>query len=108
MFVLAINGAAISAHRLNSLVYSSELLPPLPIWRRSGSFQAPGPASRYRPTVPSKFTSIDPKLSAMSVVVRHRFEIGAPHSHGSSPGSGLHIEKTMSRPVALSASLMRV
>src|SRR5580704_16833033 len=108
MFVLAMSGAAISAHRLNSLVYSPKLLPPFPIWRRSGSFHAPGPASRYRPTVPSKLPSIDPKLSSMSVVVRHRFEIGAPHSHGSSPGSGLHIEKTMLWPVALSALLMRV
>ena len=44
----------------------------------------------------------------MSVVVRHRFEIGAPHSHGSSPGSGLHIENTIGRPVAWSASLIRV
>ena len=37
--------------------------------------------------MPSKFASIEPKLSWMSVVVRHRFEIGAPHCHGSSPGS---------------------
>ena len=106
--MLAISGAAISAHRLNSVVYSSGLLPPLPIWSRSGSFQAPGPASAKWSTVPSKLASIEPKLSWMSVAVRHRFAIDAPYCQGSSPGSGLHIENTMGRPVALSALLIRV
>ena len=45
MLVLAMSGAAISAHRLNSVRYSSGLLPSLPTWSRSGSFHAPGRAS---------------------------------------------------------------
>src|SRR6185312_14039807 len=106
--VLAISGAAISAHRLNSDRYSSRLLPPLPIWSRSGSFHAPGLASADRPTVPLKLTSIAPKLSSMSVVVRHRLAIGGLHTQGSMPGSGAAAEKTIGRPVAISAELMRV
>src|SRR5579885_2963853 len=107
MLVLAISGAAISAHRLNSDRYSSGVLPPLPTWSRSGSFHAPGPASRHRSTVAWKLASIDPKLYWMSVVVRHRLAIGPPHVHGSSVRSGLHIANTIGRPVALSAALMR-
>ena len=80
----------------------------MPICSRSGSFQAPGPASAKWPTFASKLASIEPKLSWMSVAVRHMFAIDAPYSHGSSPGSGLHIEKTIGRPVALSALLIRV
>jgi len=40
----AMSGAAISAHRLNSLRFSVEVSEPLPISSMSGSFQWPGPA----------------------------------------------------------------
>src|SRR5581483_11011636 len=108
LLVLAISGAAISAHRLNSVRYSSGVEPPLPIWSRSGSFQAPGRASADRSTVPSKLNSIAPKLSWMSAVVRHRLAIGGAHAQGLTPGSGAAAENTMGRPVAASAWLMRV
>ena len=59
--------------------------------------------------LPSKFVTVEGKLSWMSVVVRHRLDTGAPHSHGNAAASvPLHIENTIGRPVAFSALLIVV
>src|SRR3954465_605739 len=72
-----ISGAAISAHRLNSL-RSSVAHMPLPPSSMSGSFQPPGPAYDARFTLLWKIDSMLPQLALMSPVVRQLLPMFAP------------------------------
>ncbi len=83
--------------------YSVSVMPPLPTSSMSGSFQCPGPAYRARGRFCLRIDSIEPQLSLMSPVVRHRCPMSEAHSQGLfSPHS--QMLKTIGRPVAFRAS----
>src|SRR3954452_23035412 len=75
-------GAAIIAHNEKWLRYSVSVMPPLPTSSMSGSFHRPGPAYPARGAFCLKMDSIEPQLSEMSPVVRHRCPEPAAQSHG--------------------------
>src|SRR5690348_1870055 len=77
----ASSGAAISAHRLNS-VRSSVADMPLPTSSMSGSFQPPGPAAEASPTFAWKIDSMLEYDGPMSPVVRHRLPTFPAQVHG--------------------------
>lgn len=58
------------------------VIPPLPTSSMSGSFQCPGPAYGASGRFFFRMPSIEPQLSLMSPVVRHKWPTSAAHSQG--------------------------
>src|SRR5438874_8750175 len=99
----AISGAAMMAHRLKWARYSSSVMPPLPTSSMSGSFHAPGAAASAYWAFKSSRAIMLAQRSPMSPVVRHRFPVRGPHSHGRfEPHS--QILNTIGRPALAIAS----
>ena len=69
------------------------------------SFQCPGPAYFHHCSLLSSTYSMRPQLSSMSPVVRQLLPTSVDQVAGSSTPHS-HIEKSMGRPVAFSASRM--
>src|SRR5207244_8597334 len=80
----ASNGAARIDHKLICVLYSSSLMPPLPISSMSGSFQCPGPAHGASSSWEKPILVIESQVSRMSPVVRQALPpTSAPPFHTS-------------------------